>query len=102
MAYRNGTYVAFHAEGNSDPTETDMKYYRLLHAWHAHEKIEFTLINSHDKASAVRDKSLRETLRRQLAGAAPQFAQHGADHSGHDAVGPRLGTVRNCAGGRFL
>jgi hypothetical protein len=66
MAYRNGTYVAFHAEGNSDPTETDMKYYRMLQAWHEHDKIEFTLINSHDKASAVRDSSKRETLRRSL------------------------------------
>ncbi|KAB2940915.1 MAG: TIR domain-containing protein [Hyphomicrobium sp.] len=66
MAYRSGTYVAFHAEGNSHPTETDMKYYRLLQAWHDHEDIEFALVNSHDKASAVRDSSKRETLRRSL------------------------------------
>lgn len=66
MAYRSGTYVAFHAEGNSDPAETDMKYYRLLQAWHEHEDIEFSLVNSHDKASAVRDTSKRETLRRSL------------------------------------
>ncbi len=66
MAYRSGTYVAFHAEGNSDPTETDMKYYRLLEAWHKHKIIEFSLVNSHDKASAVRDSSKRDTLRRSL------------------------------------
>src|SRR5262244_97010 len=66
MAYRSGTYVAFHAEGNSDPTERDMKYYRMLQAWHQHEKIEFSLVNSHDESSAVRDSSKRETLRRSL------------------------------------
>ena len=30
MAYRNGTYVAFHAGGITDPTESDIKYYNLL------------------------------------------------------------------------
>src|ERR1051326_5705913 len=64
--YRSGTYVAFHAEGNSDPSETDMKYYRLLQAWHANDGNEFRFINSHDKASAVRDSSTAETLRRSL------------------------------------
>jgi hypothetical protein len=62
MAYRNATYVAFHAEGTSDPTETDMKYYRLLTAWHEHEDIDFGMINSHDKTSSVRDTSKRTTL----------------------------------------
>jgi hypothetical protein len=62
MAYRSGTYVAFHAEDSSDPTESDMKYYRLLQAWHEHDDIEFNLVNSHDKASAVRDTSERATL----------------------------------------
>lgn len=62
MAYRNGTYVAFHAEGQSDPTESDMKYYRLLTAWHENKDIEFNMINSHDKTSAVRDSSKRATL----------------------------------------
>jgi hypothetical protein len=66
MPYRSGTYVAFHAEGSTDPTETDMKYYRMLQAWHEHEDIKFSLVNSHDKASAVRDSSRRETLRRSL------------------------------------
>ena len=48
MAYRSGTYVAFHAEGNTNPTETDMKYYRMLQAWHDHQNIEFSLVNSHE------------------------------------------------------
>lgn len=66
MAYRNGTYVTFHAEGTSDPTETDMKYYRLLTAWHEHEDIDFDMINSHDKTAAVRDTSKRQTLEARL------------------------------------
>lgn len=66
MAYRNGTYVAFHANGTSEPTESDMKYYRLLQAWHEHEDHEFSIINSHDKTAAVRDSSSRDTLRRRL------------------------------------
>lgn len=66
MAYRNGTYVAFHANGTSEPTESDMKYYRLLQAWHENEDHEFSISNSHEKTAAVRDSSLRETLRRRL------------------------------------
>jgi len=27
MAYHNGTYVAFHAGGTTDPTASDIKYY---------------------------------------------------------------------------
>lgn len=66
MAYRNGTYVAFHANGTTDPTESDMKYYRLLTAWHVRDESDFEFINSHDKTSAVRDSSKKETLRRSL------------------------------------
>jgi hypothetical protein len=66
MAYRNGTYVAFHAAGSTDPTASDMKYYNLLKAWHVRPESEFFFINSHDKASAVRDSSSRDTLRRSL------------------------------------
>lgn len=66
MAYRNGTYVAFHADGTSEPTESDMKYYRLLQAWHVNDHHEFSIINSHDKTAAVRDSSSKETLRRRL------------------------------------
>ena len=50
MAYRNGTYIAFHAGGTDDPTASDMKYYRMLMAWHEHDKIDFRFINSHEKS----------------------------------------------------
>ena len=66
MAYRNGTYVAFHAEGNSDPTDTDQRYYRILQAWKESEKLDFPWINSHEKTAAVRDTSKRETLAARL------------------------------------
>ena len=66
MAYRNGTYVAFHAEGTNLPGKSDMDYYNLMKAWTAKTDDEFTMINSHDKASAVRDSSLRSTLRKSL------------------------------------
>ncbi len=66
MAYRNGTYIAFHANGHIDPTASDMKYYSLIKAWSAREDDDFTLINSHEKTAAVRDTSLRETLRARL------------------------------------
>lgn len=66
MAYRNGTYVAFHAQGTSQPGKSDMDYYRLLTAWSAKTGDDFAMLNSHDKASAVRDTSKRETLRASL------------------------------------
>ncbi|MET4802845.1 TIR domain-containing protein [Bradyrhizobium sp. LB11.1] len=66
MAYRNGTYIAFHAGGTTDPTASDIRYYRMLKAWHEHDDIEFQFINSHDKVAAVRDSSTKETLRRSL------------------------------------
>ncbi|MDA8118290.1 MAG: TIR domain-containing protein [Actinomycetota bacterium] len=66
MAYRNGTYVAFHAEGTSVPGQSDMDYYNLMRAWSAKPDDDFTMINSHDKSSAVRDASKRATLRASL------------------------------------
>ncbi|HFI5308963.1 TIR domain-containing protein [Serratia liquefaciens] len=66
MAYRNGTYVAFHANGTNRPGESDISYYNLLKAWSGKGDDSFTFINSHDKASAVRDSSKAETLRRSL------------------------------------
>ena len=66
MAYRNGTYVAFHAGGTTDPTASDIKYYNTLKMWDANNDIEFTLVNSHEKTGAVKDSSQRETLRRSL------------------------------------
>jgi hypothetical protein len=66
MGYRNGTYIAFHAAGSTDPTASDIKYYRMLKAWHGHDGIEFEFINSHDKVAGVRDSSSKATLRRSL------------------------------------
>ncbi|WP_333606010.1 TIR domain-containing protein [Novosphingobium sp.] len=66
MAYRNGTYIAFHAEGKTDPTASDIKYYRMLKAWHEHDDIEFKFVNSHDKVAAVRDTSTKQTIMRSL------------------------------------
>ena len=60
MAYRNGTYIAFHANNTTEPTESDIKYYNLLKAWRSED--EFYFINSHEKTSAVRDSSKRTTL----------------------------------------
>jgi hypothetical protein len=66
MAYRNGTYVAFHADNNNIPGKTDIDYYNLMKAWAAKSDDDFTMINSHDKASAVRNSSLHATLRSSL------------------------------------
>lgn len=66
MAYRNGTYVAFHANGTTDPTASDIKYYNLIKAWTEKTDDDFSIINSHDKTASVRDSSLRETLRSRL------------------------------------
>ena len=66
MAYRNGTYIAFHAEGSSDPTASDIKYYRMLKAWHANDSANFTFYDSHDKVPAVRDSSQDATIKRSL------------------------------------
>ena len=66
MAYRNGTYVAFHAGGTTDPTKSDIKYYNTLKMWNAHKHIDFNLCDSHEKTSSVRDSSTKETLRRNL------------------------------------
>jgi len=66
MAYRNGTYVAFHANGTNIPGQSDIDYYNLLKAWTAKTDDDFSMINSHDKVSAVRDTSKRETLRASL------------------------------------
>jgi hypothetical protein len=64
MAYRNGTYVAFHADGNNLPGgKSDIDYYRLLCAWNANKHHDFQIINTHEKFSAVRDSSKKATLR---------------------------------------
>lgn len=67
MSYRNGTYIAFHAEGTPDPTASDIKYFNIMKAWHEHDDIEFKFVNSHEKTASVRDNSLKSTLRKRLA-----------------------------------
>jgi hypothetical protein len=66
MAYRNGTYVAFHANGTDVPTDSDIKYYNLMKAWTEKTDDDFTMVNSHEKASSVRDSSTKATLRASL------------------------------------
>ena len=66
MAYRNGTYIAFHADGTNQPGKSDIDYYNLMKAWTARTDDDFTMINSHEKTSAVRDTSKRTTLRARL------------------------------------
>ena len=67
MAYRNGTYVAFHANGTNRPGgNSDIDYYNLMKAWEGKGDDDFTMNNSHDKASAVRDLSKKATLRASL------------------------------------
>ena len=66
MPYRNGTYVAFHAQGTNLPGKSDMDYYNLMKAWSAKTDDDFAMINSHDKSSAVRDTSKKATLRASL------------------------------------
>lgn len=66
MAYRNGTYIAFHANDTPNPTESDMKYYNTLRMWKVREDNDFNFINSHEKTGSVRDSSQKETLKRSL------------------------------------
>jgi MTH538 TIR-like domain (DUF1863) len=67
MAYRSGTYIAFHADGNKIPGgKSDIDYYNLLCAWDAHKSHDFKMVNSHEKASAIRDSSKKSTVRTSL------------------------------------
>lgn len=45
LVYRTGTYVAFHTNGNKEPTESDIKYYKLLKAWVVRKNYDFTFTN---------------------------------------------------------
>jgi hypothetical protein len=63
MANRTGTYFAFDGLGQTDPTKSDFKYYATVQGWNAASGIEFKFVNSHEKASAVRDTSKLETLK---------------------------------------
>lgn len=66
MAYRNGTYIAFFADGKNQPGKTDIDYYNLMKAWSSKGDDDFSMINSHEKTAAVRDTSLQQTLRARL------------------------------------
>lgn len=66
MRNRTGTYVAFDGLGERDPSKSDFKYYATLQAWVANKNIDFKLTNSHEKTYAVRDDSLRETLKSRI------------------------------------
>ena len=63
MHYRTGTYVAFDGLGEADPSKSDFRYYATLQAWDANKDIDFKLTNSHEKTYAVRDDSLKSTLK---------------------------------------
>jgi hypothetical protein len=45
--------------------DNDIHYYRLMTAWHANEKFDFTLMNAHDLTQA-RDTSTEQTIKRSL------------------------------------
>lgn len=62
MANRTGTYFAFDGLGQANPSRSDYRYYSTVKAWSSNKNIEFKLVNSHDKAGAVRDKSKKATL----------------------------------------
>lgn len=63
MANRTGTYFAFDGLGQTDPTKSDFKFYATVQGWDAARGIEFKFVDSHDKASSVRDSSKLETLK---------------------------------------
>ncbi|MBL8554594.1 MAG: TIR domain-containing protein [Phenylobacterium sp.] len=58
MAYRNKTYICFDGD-------TDMHYYRLMTAWAANDRFEFSFHNAHDLNTA-RDTSQEESIKRKL------------------------------------
>jgi MTH538 TIR-like domain (DUF1863) len=45
--------------------DNDIHYYRLMQAWHANERFDFTFVNAHDITQA-RDTSSEETIKRSL------------------------------------
>lgn len=66
MTYRSGNYIAFDGLGETDPTKSDFKYYATIKAWASNKKFDFKYVNSHDKTYAVRDSSLKATLKRRI------------------------------------
>ena len=45
--------------------DNDIRFYRLMQAWHVNEKFDFTFINAHDLTQS-RDSSTEETIKRSL------------------------------------
>lgn len=66
MAYRNGTYVAFDGNGQTDPTRGDLKYLGILRAWKESDNIDLNFTDSHKKTYQVRDTSSEETVKARL------------------------------------
>ena len=66
MAYKNGTYVAFDGLGTTDPTKSDFQKRSSIQAWSDNNNIDFKFVNSHDKTNAVRDTSLKSTLKARI------------------------------------
>lgn len=62
MANRTGTYFAFDGLGETDPVKSDFRYYATVQGGNAARHIDFKFVNSHDKASSVRDTSKLSTL----------------------------------------
>src|SRR5665213_2664692 len=58
MAYRNKTYIAFDGD-------EDIRYYRLMTAWKAHDGFSLNFQDAHDLNTA-RDSSQEESIKRQL------------------------------------
>jgi hypothetical protein len=63
MSYRNGTYIAFAADGNEDFTKSDIKFYNLMKGWASLKAKEFDFINPHEKGAALRKFSKEETIK---------------------------------------
>lgn len=68
MAYRNGTYVAFAADGATNILTSDIKYYRLIQGWNLMKGKDFKIIDSHEKGPILRKGSLDDTIKRTLRG----------------------------------
>lgn len=66
MAYRNGIYVAFDAQGTTNPTQSDLKYLGLLRSWNNSKNCELTFSDSHLKTYQVLDTSQKRTLENRL------------------------------------
>lgn len=58
MSYKNKTYIVFDADN-------DIKYYRMMTAWKANNKIDFNFHDAHD-INNLRDGSSETTIKRKL------------------------------------